>query len=343
MTMRMGLIGGGNISETHARAAKAMPSIEIAAVYGTNREKVERMAAAYGAAAHLDLKKFLAHRPMEFVAIGSPSGLHAEQGIAAAWRGLHVLTEKPLDISTRAADALIAATAAAKVKLGVFFQDRFKADLLRVKQWMDGGVLGKPILADARVKWYRPPEYYGDSKWRGKLALDGGGALMNQAIHTVDLLLWLFGDVVRVQAQKKTALHKIEAEDTLTALLEFANGATGVLQATTSVYPGYPRRVELTGERGTIIIEHDRLVAADLKNPPVDAVGSGDDKNQSASSAAVSDVRGHQAALEDFIQAIAHNSEPRCNGVEGRRSVALVEAIYEACESGGRVDVKVNS
>jgi len=340
MTMRIGLIGGGNISETHARAAKAIPGVQIAAAYGANREKVERMAARYGAAAYLDFEEFLAHRPMEFVAIGSPSGLHAEQGIASARHGLHVLTEKPLDISTRAADALIEATANAKVKLGVFFQDRFKVDLLRVKEWINDGILGKPILADARVKWYRSPEYYGDSKWRGRLALDGGGALTNQAIHTVDLLLWLYGDVVRVQAQKKTALHKIEAEDTLTALLEFANGATGVLQATTSVYPGYPRRVELTGEQGTIIIEHDRLVAADLKNPPVDAGGSGDDKNQSASSAAVSDVRGHQAAIEDFLHAIAQNCEPRCNGVEGRRSVALVEAIYAACEAGGKVDVK---
>ncbi|HYK39559.1 MAG TPA: Gfo/Idh/MocA family oxidoreductase, partial [Candidatus Eremiobacteraceae bacterium] len=227
MAIRVGIIGAGNISETHARAAREISGVEIAAVYGTNQRKTERMAAAYGAAAYLDFEEFLSHRPMEFVAIGSPSGMHARQGIAAAMRGLHVLTEKPLDITARAADALIASATEAKVKLGVFFQDRFKADLVRAKQWMDGGILGKPILADARVKWYRPPEYYGDSKWRGKLALDGGGALMNQAIHTVDLLLWLFGDVAWVQAQKRTALHKIEAEDTLTALLEFANGATG--------------------------------------------------------------------------------------------------------------------
>jgi predicted dehydrogenase len=247
---------------------------------------------------------------------------------------LHVLTEKPLDINVQAADALIAAAADAKVKLGVFFQDRFKADLIRVKDWVDAGALGKPILADARVKWFRPPEYYGTSKWRGTLALDGGGALINQAIHTVDLLLWMFGDVARVQAQKKTALHRIEAEDTLAALLEFKNGATGVLQATTSVYPGYPRRVELTGDQGTVIIEHDRLVAADLRTPPADAEGRGDDKNLSASSATVSDMRGHQAAMEDFVHAIEKDTTPRCSGVEGRRSLALVEAIYAACESG---------
>ena len=149
----------------------------------------------------------------------------------------------------------------------------------------------------------------------------------------------MFGDVARVQAQKKTALHKIEAEDTLTALLEFKNGAMGVLQATTSVYPGYPRRVGLTGDQGTVIIEHDRLVAADLRNPPTDAEGRGDDKNQSASSAAVSDFRGHQAAMEDFVQAIKRDTSPRCSGVEGRRSLALVEAIYAACETGSKVEL----
>ena len=339
MATHVGIIGGGNISETHARAAKAISGIEIAAVFGTNSEKVKRLATEFGVAAYSNFEKFLAHKPMDFVAIGSPSGLHAEQGIAAARRGLHVLTEKPIDITTRAADALISAAAENKIKLGVFFQDRFKADLVHVKKWIDAGILGKPILADARVKWFRPPEYYGNSKWRGTLRMDGGGALINQAIHTLDLLLWLFGDVVCVQAQKKTALHKIEAEDTLVALLEFANGATGVFQATTSVYPGYPRRVELTGEEGTIIIEHDRLLAADLRKPPADFQSHGNDKNLSASSATVSDFRGHQAGMEDFIQAIQKNLTPRCSGMEGRRSLALVEALYKACETGGRVGV----
>ncbi len=325
MTIRLGLIGGGNISETHARAAMAIPGVEVSAIYGSNSAKVARLCGECGAAPYWDFEQFLGHKPMDFVAIGSPSGLHAEQGVAAARRGLHVLTEKPLEISTQKGRELIAAANEAGVKLGVFFQDRFKADLLQAKKWVDAQILGKPILADARVKWFRPPSYYGDSRWRGTLALDGGGALINQAIHTVDLLLWLFGDVVNVQAQKRTALHKIEAEDTLVALLEFASGAMGVLQATTSAYPGYPRRVELTGSEGTVIIEHDRLVAADLR---------------SANSAAVSDVRGHRAVIEDFIEAIRTNREPRCNGAGGLRSVALVEKIYEACRSGKRVKVE---
>jgi len=340
MTICVGLIGGGNISETHARAAMAIPGVEVSAIYGSNSTKVARLGGECGAMAYSDFEQFLNHKPMDFVAIGSPSGLHAEQGIAAAWRGLHVLTEKPLEISTQKGRELIAATKEAGVKLGVFFQDRFKPDIIQVKKWMDAQVLGKPILADARVKWFRPPSYYGDSRWRGTLALDGGGALINQAIHTVDLLLWLFGDVVSVQAQKKTALHKIEAEDTLVALLEFANGAMGVLQATTSAYPGYPRRLELTGSEGTVIIEHDRLFASDSRNKASELKSLGDDQNASATSAAVSDVRGHRAVIEDFIDAIRTNREPRCSGVEGLRSVALVEKIYEACRLGKRVEVE---
>jgi predicted dehydrogenase len=340
MTIHVGIIGGGNISQTHARAARQIPDVRVAAVYGSNHEKVGKLASEHAATAYSDFAKFLSHRPMDLVAIGSPSGLHAEQGIAAARHGLHVLSEKPLDISTARADALIAAASEAGVKLGVFFQDRFKADLLRVKQWMTNGLLGRPILVDARVKWFRPASYYADSHWRGTLRFDGGGALINQAIHTADLLLWLVGDVAAVQAMRKTALHDIEAEDTLVATLEFANGAIGTLQATTSVYPGYPRRVELSGTEGTIIIEHDRLLAADLRNPPFDFRSTGDDQNASASSATVSDVRGHQAALEDFIRAIQTNGTPRCSGAEARRSIALVEAIYSACASGKRAELE---
>lgn len=340
MTVHVGLIGGGNISETHARAASGIPGVAVAAVFGTNREKVARLSALHGATPYTDFEKFLAHRPMDLVAIGSPSGLHAEEGIAAARRGLHVLTEKPLDINTARADALIAAAAEAGVKLGVFFQDRFKADLMRVKEWVGAGLLGRMILADARVKWFRPASYYRDSRWRGTLRLDGGGALINQAIHTVDLLLWLCGEVSAVQAERKTALHKIEAEDTLVATLEFKNGALGSLQAATSVFPGYPRRVELTGTEGTVIIEHDRLLAADLREPPKDLRATGDDRNASATSPTVSDVRGHQAVLEDFVHAITTDTAPRCSGAEGRRSVALVEAIYQACATGKRVELK---
>src|ERR1700729_25857 len=295
MTTHIGLIGGGNITGTHANAARAIPSVQIAAIYGTNAEKVLALCRRHGGRPYEDFDAFLEHRPMDLVVVGSPSGLHATHGIAAARRGLHVLTEKPIDITTQRADALIEAADRAGVRLGVMFQDRVKPEIRKLKEWLHQGLLGKPLLVDARVKWYRPPEYYGNSRWRGTFALDGGGALINQAVHTVDLMQWMPGDVVRVQACKAAGLHSIQAEDTVIALLEFANGALGVLQATTAAYPGYPRRVEITGSEGTVILEHDRVLAADLRNPPPDlGFNAPVDTNLSASSAAVTDVRGHQ-------------------------------------------------
>jgi predicted dehydrogenase len=342
MTIRIGLIGGGNISETHARAARAIAGVEIVAVHGTNREKITRLCLEYGGTPYQNFEAFLDHRPMDLAIIGSPSGLHAEQGIAAARSGLHVLTEKPIEISTARADALIAAAKQYSVHLGVIFQDRTKRHIRELKSWLDQGLLGKPLFVDARVKWYRPPEYYASSRWRGTFALDGGGALINQGVHTIDLLLWLLGDVVRVQARTATLLHKIEAEDTAVATLEFASGALGVFHATTAAYPGSPRRVEISGTEGTVILEHDRIIAVNLRNAlsAVDLAALDDsatDENQSASSATVSDFRGHQAVLEDFLAAIQQNRAPACNGAEGRRSVALIESIYRAAKTPDRV------
>ena len=337
MTTHIGLIGGGNITDTHARAARAIPGVEISAIHGTNGEKIARLCREHGGTPYQDFDAFLKHRPMELVAIGSPSGLHAAQGIAAAREGLHVLTEKPIEISTARADALIEAAKQAKVQLGVLFQDRRKPHICQLKNWIDQGLLGKILFVDARVKWYRPPEYYTSSRWRGTFALDGGGALINQGVHTVDLLLWLLGDVVRVQARTATLLHKIEAEDTAAAILEFASGALGILHATTAVYPGYPRRVEITGTKGTVIIEHDRIIAANLRNSESATIESAPlDGNLSSSTATVSDFRGHQSVLEDFLQAIQQNRAPACDGVEGRRSLALIEAIYRAAKTPDR-------
>ena len=338
----VGLIGGGNISQTHARAAQAIPGIEIAAVFGTNCERVARLAREHGAIPYENFDAFLNHRPMDLVIIGSPSGLHAEHGIAAAERGLHVLTEKPIDISTARADALIAASDKANVRLGILFQDRTKPHIRLLKRWLAQGLLGKPLFVDVRVKWYRPPEYYSNSRWRGTFALDGGGALINQGIHTVDLLLHLLGDVVRLQARTATLFHKIEAEDTAIAILEFAGGALGTLHATTAAFPGYPRRVEITGTEGTVILEHDRITSVELRNSSAAATASADlaalansapDKNASATSAAVSDFRGHQGLLEDFLQAIEQNRAPLCDGREARRSLALVERIYSSART----------
>jgi UDP-N-acetyl-2-amino-2-deoxyglucuronate dehydrogenase len=344
VTIHVGLIGAGNISQTHARAAAAIPGVSVAAVHGANGAKARELAASHGAAAYDSLDAFLDHKPMDMVVIGSPSGVHAVQGVAAARHRLHVLVEKPIDVTTERADELIAAAEESGVRLGVLFQDRLKPGIVKLKQLVDSGGLGRVLSVSARVPWYRPPDYYRLSRWRGTAALDGGGALMNQGIHTVDLLLWVLGDVIRVQARTATLLHEIESEDTALALLEFASGAAGVLEASTATYPGYPRRVEITGTEGTVVLEHDRLVAADLRTPRPELVGDGGDANASASSPVVSDASGHQRLMEDFLRAIETGSRPACDGHEGRRSVELVEAIYHSARSlasepvGGRPD-----
>ena len=341
MTFRVGLIGSGNISETHARAAIDARHVEVVAHWGRNTQTTQRLARQYGGRAFGTLDELLAHRPLDAVLIGTPSGTHADFGIAAARQGLHVLVEKPLDVTTARIDPLLAEATRANVTLGVFFQDRTAPDLAWLKHVIDGGDLGVPQLASASVRWYRSPEYYSGSQWRGTRALDGGGALMNQGIHTVDLLLWFFGPVARVSAITKTALHRIEVEDTVVATLEFANGALGTLEVTTAAYPGLPRRIELTGSQGTVVVEGDRVLTSALQHPPaLDPPQHAGTTNASASSPVVSDATAHQRVLEDFVSAVHGRRPPRCDGAEGRRSVALIESIYQSAETHAPIVIR---
>jgi UDP-N-acetyl-2-amino-2-deoxyglucuronate dehydrogenase len=307
--VRVGIVGAGGISDTHVRAARGIAGVEVVAVHGSNRLKTLALAESVGAAVYPDFGEFLSH-PMDVVAIGSPSGLHAEQAIAAVRRGLHVIVEKPLDITTGKVDALLAEAESRGVQVGVFFQERLAPEVGAVKRAIDGGKIGQPLFASGSVRWYRPPEYYSSSRWRGTWALDGGGALMNQGIHTVDLLVWLLGPVARVSARTATRLHAIEVEDTALALLEFESGAWGTIEATTAAYPGFPRRIEITGTKGSLVHE----------DPP--------------RAAAVADAAPHRRVLQDFIDAVRTGRRPACDGREGRRSVAVVEAIYRSARSG---------
>ena len=307
--MRIGIIGAGGISGTHVRAAQGIAGVEVVAAYGHNPEKTAALAASAGAVAYRDFDAFLAH-PMDMVAIGSPSGLHAEQAIAAVGHGLHALVEKPLDVTTAKIDALIAAAGAAGVQVGVFFQERLLPDVVALKRRLDAGEFGTPLFISGQMHWYRPPEYYAASKWRGTPALDGGGVLMNQGIHTLDLMLHLFGPVRRVSGRAATRLHAIDVEDTAAALLEFDSGALGVFEGTTAASPGFPRRLEIAGSRA-------RAVYEDPARPAV-----------------VADALPHRRVFEDFVEAVATGRPPMCDAREGRRSVALIEAIYRSAQSG---------
>jgi predicted dehydrogenase len=341
VTFRIGLIGSGNISDTHARAALAVDGVALEAHWGRNRESTARMAERYGGRAYHTLDELLAHQPLDAVLVGTPSGVHAEHAAAAARRGLHVLVEKPLEVTVAGVDELLDICAGSGVTLGVFFQDRTSPDLIWLKNQIASGALGAPVLASASVRWYRPPEYYATSSWRGTKTLDGGGALMNQGIHSVDLLLWLLGDVTRTSAFARTALHDIDVEDTVVASMEFASGAIGTLEVTTAAYPGLPRRIAITGTEGTIVVEGDRVTEVALRTPPEPpAPMRSGSANASASSPVVSDMQGHRRVIEDFVSAVRDGRTPRCSGAEGRRSVALVEAIYRSASSGSVVTLQ---
>ncbi len=338
VTLRLGIIGAGNISRTHVLAARELEGAEVVAYWGRDYTKAASMAREFGGVPFRELDGLLSHRPIDAVIIGTPSGTHADQAMLAAQRGLHVLVEKPLDVDVARIDSLLAECDRARVTLAVVFQDRTAPDLVWLKHVVDERCLGAPLLVSAQVKWYRPPEYYASSTWRGRWALDGGGALMNQGIHTVDLLLWLVGDVARVSAITRTNLHAIEVEDTAVACLEFASGAVGTLEVTTAAYPGFPRRIALTGSDGTIMIEGDRVASVDLRAPMALPPSEGS-TNASASSPVVSDVRGHRRVIADFVDAVRQSRPPLCDGRDGRRSVALVDAAYRSARERRPVSV----
>ena len=329
----IGLFGAGNIGDTHARAIQTIADAQIAAVFDLNHEKAMQLGTTYGAAAYSNQEEFLSHRPMEMVIVATPSGLHAQQGIAAASRGLHVLVEKPIDIRTERADALIHACEKSGVRCGVVFQERYAPGTLQLKNLVSQGALGRVLLVNAQVPWYRPPEYYTGSSWHGVKEIDGGGALINQGIHTLDLLIWLFGDVAKIQATTVTLLQPTKSEDTALALLEFANGALGTIEITTVAYPGYERRLEIRGTEGTVVLEAERIVKVDLRSKTNCTVSDvGEMVGDRAKSWMVADISGHRAVLEAFITAIRNGSPFDCDCREARRSLELAERIYAAAD-----------
>ncbi len=344
--MNVGIVGGGNISDTHARATRAA-GLRVAGVFGDNRAKSRQLAERHGATAFDTLDALLSTPSLDIVMIGSPSGCHAEQATAAVRARRHTLVEKPLDISTARIDALLADVERAGVTVGVFFQDRLKPDVVAMKRRIEAGDIGTPLLATGEVKWFRPPEYYAASRWRGTWALDGGGALMNQGIHTVDLLLYLLGPVRRVSGLTATRFHEIEAEDTVTAMLEFVSGALGTIDATTAAFPGRPRRLQIVGSAGSLLLDGDHLSESGagpglsalsdsevLKGEGSPAVATSKKPAENTTSPVVSDASAHQRIIEDFVDAIRNSRPPVCDGREGRRSVEIVEAVYRSAREG---------
>jgi UDP-N-acetyl-2-amino-2-deoxyglucuronate dehydrogenase len=280
-----------------------------------------------------------------------PSGLHAEVGLQAVQAGKHLAVEKPVDVTLEAADRLIGAARTAGVALTVMSQHRFDPGVIEAKRLIGEGALGRLVLGEASTKWYRGQAYYDSAGWRGTWAMDGG-SLLNQGVHYVDLLRWLMGPVTEVTAVCTTQAHQIEVEDTSLAIVRFTSGAVGTIVSSTAVFPGFPQRLEITGTKGTVIIEDGRLVSLAFGAQAADGApepGPGSQPGAGAESGAESgaaadpaalDVSGHAAQLGDLLAAIDEGRAPAVDGEAGRAALEIVCAVYESSRSGRTVTLR---
>jgi UDP-N-acetyl-2-amino-2-deoxyglucuronate dehydrogenase len=344
MSVGFGIIGTGMISKFHARAIGDVRGAKLVACYNRTAVKAEKFAEEFGCKAYGTLDKMLADPKVNAVTITTASGAHMEPAVAAARAGKHVIIEKPLEITLKRCDAIINECAKNGVKLSTVFQSRFHDSSLKLKHAVDAGRFGKMTLGDAYVKWWRSQEYYDSGAWRGTWKLDGGGALMNQAIHTVDLLMWLMGPVEKVQAFTATLAHeRIEVEDVAAATLTFANGALGVIEASTGVFPGFLKRIELHGTQGSAVLEEE-----DIKSWQFAKKARGDEQiiaamsKKKSTGGGASDPgaighHGHATQFADFVKAIKNDTMPAIDGPEARKSVEVILAIYKSAASGRAV------
>lgn len=336
-----GIVGSGMISGFHARAIQGTQGARLVGFAARSAEKAKVLAEKHGATFSTgSVDELVNHPDVQVVCICTPSGVHLEPTLAAIEAGRHVVVEKPVEISTERVDRVIAAAGARGVLLASIFQGRFGAGATTVRAALDAGRLGRMVIANASVKWFRSDAYY--SGWKGVLALDGGGALMNQAIHGVDLLQWFAGMPVEVVAHRANLVHtRIESEDTACALLKFSDGALGTLEATTATWPGWSRRIELCGEHGSIALEDDRITRWDFREacPEDDAIRRGSDNalGSGAGDPAAISLEGHLRQFANVVAAIRTGEPLAVDGREGRKAVSFVEAIYDSANSGKAV------
>jgi len=340
MTYGIGIIGAGVIGAFHAKAISALGDCKLVGIMDNHRPAAEAFATANGCAAHSDLKAFLETPGLDVVTICTPSGSHMDPALAAIEAGKHLIIEKPLEITLERCDAIIEAAAKKGVRITGVFQSRYHEAPKLLKQAVDGGRFGRLTLGDAYVKWYRSQEYYDNGGWRGTWAMDGGGALMNQSIHAIDLLQWLMGPVDRVVAFTETLGHeRIEVEDTAVAAIRFANGALGVIEGSTAVYPGYLKKIEISGTQGSATLEEESLKTWDFAEETAEDAGIRDRfLNATASGGGAADpkaigVHGHTEQFRSFIASLGGTGDS-VGGEEARKSVEIILAIYESARSG---------
>ncbi len=346
-TVGYGIIGCGNIGPVHAAAIAQVRGAKLVAVADVVAASAKKLADQYGADSYGDFREMIKRPDVHAISLCVPSGLRCEVAEACAAAGKHVLSEKPLEVTSKRIDRIIRATEKSGVLLGCIFQSRFSDDAILLKKAVDQGRFGKLILGDAYVKWWRSQAYYDSGAWRGTWKLDGGGALMNQGIHYVDLLQWFMGPVKSVYARTALVGHTgLEVEDLATAMLEFQNGAMGVIEGSTATYPGYAARIEVHGTEGSAILEDGKLKAWNFaKAKPQDKAILAALGEESALGTGAADplaglkTEGHRRQIDDFTKAIQKGTRPSIDGREGRNAVALIEKIYESARSGKKVSV----
>jgi len=345
--MKFGIIGTGMIADFHAKAIGAMEHGTLHSCFNPKPEKAEAFARKHKIPLHHhSLEAFLANPELEIVTIATPSGAHLDPALAALQAGKHVICEKPIEVTPERIDLMIATAATNQVVLAAILNRRFHPAVTHLKTAVDTGRFGTLTLVEASIKWFRDQAYYDSAAWRGSWALDGGGALMNQSIHFIDQLLFTVGPVKRLSASSACLAHeKIEVEDTAIALLEFENGARGVIQGSTACYSstGHPAEINLCGSKGSAFLADeafkvwDFLEAADIDSHIHATLMRHSEKaGLGANDPAAINFTGHQRNFEEVVDAIFEGRTPTTNAHEARKAVALICAIYQSAQNQGQ-------
>ncbi|MEH7379251.1 Gfo/Idh/MocA family oxidoreductase [Bacillus sp. JJ1533] len=333
-TVKIGVVGSGSIANTHIKSIKQVPNAELVAIYSRNKETVQNLADTYHIKAYTDYQDFLMNAGIDMVAIVTPSGTHAELGMAAAKAGKHVVVEKPIDITIEKTNQLIESCNQANVTLSCIFQHRFDEAIQDVKKVLNEGEFGQLNFGAARTTIYRSQEYYDSGAWRGTWELDGGGALINQSIHYIDLLLYMMGPVDEVYAYTATRAHeRIEVEDIAVATVKFKSSALGLIEGNTTAYPGFSTTLDIFGTNGSVIIENDNVKEWKFKSG-LEYEKKQDQIANDVSSNAVKSNESFVKQYTDVVQAILENRKPLVSGEEAKKSLELILAIYQSAREG---------
>lgn len=333
--LHFGIAGSGSITETHIKSLQEIPNAKVTAIFSRNIKAAEKWGHQYNIQVFNDYEEFLNKGEIEVVTILTPSGTHADFGILAAKKGKHVIVEKPIDINISRTNELIQVCREQDITLSCIFQHRFDDAIIDIKNALDLGELGQLNFGAVRTTWYRSQEYYDSGAWRGTWELDGGGALMNQSIHYIDLLLYLMGPVDEVHAYCVTRAHeRIEVEDIAVVSLKFKSGALGLIEGNTAAYPGYSATLDIFGNNGSVIIENDQVKEWNIKNGKRYSKNTREVVSTNASSNKMSSYKSHKRQYQDIISAILEKRNPLVTGEEARISLECILAIYESAKSG---------